>query len=53
MTDTGRNNDHARNVKIARNEAMREAMSAVRLSTWAIGIAIVIGFVIVLLLVRQ
>jgi heme/copper-type cytochrome/quinol oxidase subunit 2 len=35
--------EKARNRKIAENEAQREAVSAIRVSTWAIAVAIVIG----------
>lgn len=34
-----------RNREIARNESEREAKSAVRVSSWAIGIAIVLGLI--------
>lgn len=35
-----------RNLKIAENEASRELKSDIRLSTWAIGIAVVVGLVV-------
>jgi hypothetical protein len=35
-----------RNLKIAENEATREFSSDVRLSTWAIAIAVVVGLVV-------
>ena len=34
-----------RNREIARNTANREAVSAVRVSSWAIGIAVIIGVI--------
>jgi hypothetical protein len=37
------NQDKARNRKIAENEAERQTVSAVRVSTWAIAVAVVIG----------
>jgi len=35
-----------RNQEIAENEASRELKSDVRLSTWAIGVAVVLGLVV-------
>jgi len=35
--------DKARNREIAENEANRQTVSAIRLSTWAIAVAVVIG----------
>jgi hypothetical protein len=35
--------DKARNRKIAENEAERQTVSAIRVSTWAIAVAVVIG----------
>jgi hypothetical protein len=35
--------DKARNREIAENEAERQTVSAVRVSTWAIAVAVVIG----------
>jgi hypothetical protein len=35
--------DKARNRKIAENEAERQTISAIRVSTWAIAVAVVIG----------
>jgi hypothetical protein len=47
-------NDKTRDLKIARNEASRELASDVRLTTWAIGIAVVLGLaVLVLVLVLK
>ena len=34
-----------RNREIARNESEREAGSAVRVSSWAVGIAIILGLI--------
>jgi hypothetical protein len=42
VTDQEQNNK-ARDLKIAENEASRELASDVRLSSWAIGIAVVLG----------
>jgi hypothetical protein len=35
--------EKARNRKIAENEAERQTVSAIRVSTWAIAVAVVIG----------
>jgi F0F1-type ATP synthase assembly protein I len=35
--------DKARNREIAENEAQRQTVSAIRVSTWAIAVAVVIG----------
>jgi hypothetical protein len=35
--------EKARNRKIAENEAQRETVSAIRVSTWAVAVAVVIG----------
>ena len=37
------NQDKARNRKIAENEAERQTISAIRVSTWAIAVAVVIA----------
>ena len=37
------NQDKARNRKIAENEAERQTVSAIRVSTWAIAVAVVIA----------
>jgi hypothetical protein len=37
------NNDKARNREIAENEAQRQTVSAIRVSTWAVAVAVVIG----------
>ncbi|VIO78504.1 hypothetical protein [Bradyrhizobium ivorense] len=39
--------DKQRNREIAANEAEREAVSAVRVSSWAIGIAAILGVIAV------
>ncbi|MCC8941340.1 hypothetical protein CI1B_75570 [Bradyrhizobium ivorense] len=39
--------DKQRNREIAANEAEREAVSAVRVSSWAIGIAVILGVIAV------
>jgi hypothetical protein len=36
----------ARDRKIAHNEANREAVSAVRVSSWAIGVAVIAGVIV-------
>ena len=41
--------DKQRNREIAANEAERQAMSAVRVSSWAIGLAVIIGIIAVAL----
>jgi hypothetical protein len=38
-------NEKDRNREIARNESEREAASATRVSSWAVGIAIVLGLI--------
>jgi ABC-type transport system involved in cytochrome c biogenesis permease subunit len=35
-----------RDRKIANNEANREAVSAVRVSSWAIGVAVIVGVIV-------
>jgi hypothetical protein len=35
--------DKARNREIAENEAQRQTTSAIRVSTWAVAVAVVIG----------
>jgi hypothetical protein len=35
--------DKARNREIAENEAQRQTVSAIRVSTWAVAVAVVIG----------
>ena len=44
MTDSESENKQ-RDRDIARNEARREAVSSVRVSSWAIGVAVVIGVI--------
>ena len=38
--------ENERNREIARNEASREAVSAVRVSGWAIGVAVISGVIV-------
>ena len=38
--------DKARNREIARNEAAREAVSAVRVSSWAFALAVIAGVIV-------
>jgi hypothetical protein len=53
VTDQEHDNK-ARDLKIAENEASRELASDVRLSTWAIGIAVVLGLAaLVFVLMRK
>lgn len=42
MNDAGSDNK-ARNRQIARNESVRQTIGDIRVSTWAIAIAVVIG----------
>ncbi|MBS0531287.1 MAG: hypothetical protein JSS22_18145, partial [Proteobacteria bacterium] len=44
MSDPGQS-EKQRNREIARNESERETTSAVRVSSWAIGIAIIVGLI--------
>jgi hypothetical protein len=41
------NEDKTRNRKIAENEAERQTVSAIRLSTWAIAVAVVIALAVI------
>jgi hypothetical protein len=43
--EDGAQDEKARDRTIAQNESEREAVSAVRVSSWAIGVAIVIGVI--------
>ncbi len=52
MSDPEHDN-RKRNLKIAENEATRELSSDVRLSTWAIGIAVVIGLVVLAFFLKR
>lgn len=52
MTDQEHNNK-ARDLKIAENEASRELASDIRLSTWAIGIAVVLGLAVLVFVLMQ
>ena len=42
MSDTN-GDDKARNRKIAQNEAERQTIGDIRVSTWAIAVAVIIG----------
>jgi hypothetical protein len=42
-----------RNLKIAKNEATREFSSDVRLTTWAISIAVVVGLVVLAFFLKR
>jgi len=42
-----------RDLKIAENEATREFFSDVRLTTWAIGIAVVVGLVVLAFFLKR
>ena len=46
MSDAGEDNKQ-RNREIARNEAMRQTVGDVRVSAWAIAIAILVGVIAV------
>lgn len=52
MSDPEHNN-RKRDLKIAENEAARELSSDIRLSTWAIGIAVVLGLVALALFLKR
>lgn len=52
MSDPEQDN-RKRNLEIAENEASRELKSDVRLSTWAIGIAVVVGLVVLALFLKN
>ncbi|MGY2808583.1 hypothetical protein [Bradyrhizobium sp. USDA 4506] len=41
--------DKQRDREIAANEAERQAVSAVRVSSWAIGLAVILGIIVVVL----
>jgi hypothetical protein len=47
------NENRQRNLEIAENEATRELKSDVRLSTWAIGIAVVVGLIVLALFLKS
>jgi hypothetical protein len=48
VTDQEHNNK-TRDLKIAKNEASRELASSVRVTTWAIGIVVVLGLAVLVL----
>lgn len=52
MSDPEHDNRN-RNLKIAKNEAARELKSDVRLTTWAIGVAVVVGLIVLALLLKR
>lgn len=52
MSDPEQDN-RKRDLKIAKNEAARELKSDVRLSTWAIGVAIVVGLLVLALFLKR
>ncbi|MDO8981238.1 MAG: hypothetical protein Q7V17_18610 [Afipia sp.] len=52
MSDPEQDN-RKRNLKIAENEATRELKSDVRLTTWAIGVAVVIGLIVLALFLKR
>jgi hypothetical protein len=45
MTSSSDQHSKERNRAIAQNEANRQTKSAIRVSTWAIGIAVVVGVI--------
>lgn len=48
-----KDDNRQRNLKIAENEASRELSSDIRLSTWAIGIAVVFGLVVLAFFLKR
>lgn len=52
MSDPEQDN-RKRNLKIAENEAKRELKSDVRLSTWAIGIVVVVGLIVLAVFLKN
>lgn len=52
MSDPEQDN-RKRDLKIAKNEAVRELKSDVRLSTWAIGIVIVVGLIVLAIFLKR
>lgn len=52
MSDPERSN-RERDQKIAENEAKRELRSDVRLSTWAIGIAVFVGLIVLAMFLKK
>lgn len=52
MNDPEQDN-RKRDLKIAENEAKRELKSDVRLTTWAIGITVVVGLVVLAFLLKS
>jgi len=45
--------DRKRNLKIAENEAKRELKSDIRLTTWAIGLAVVVGLIVLAIFLKR
>jgi ABC-type sulfate transport system permease component len=45
--------DRIRNRKIAENEAERQTIGDIRVSTWAIAVAVVIGLAVAWVLIRH
>jgi len=45
MSSSGQD-DKARNREIAHNEAAREAVSAVRVSSWALAVSVIAGVIV-------
>ncbi len=52
MSDQDRDN-RKRNQEIAQNEAAREVRSNVRLTTWVIGIVVVIGLIVLAMFLKR
>lgn len=52
MSDPEQDN-RKRNLKIARNEAARELKSDVRLTSWAVGIAVVIALIVLAVFLKR
>ncbi len=45
--------DRKRNLKIAENEAKHELKSDIRLTTWAIGLAVVVGLIVLAIFLKR
>lgn len=52
MSDPEQDN-RKRNLKIAENEAARELKSDVRLTTWAIAVAVVVALIVLALFLKR
>lgn len=52
MSDPEQDN-RKRNMKIAENEAAREFKSDVRLTTWAIGVAVIVAMIVLAIFLNR